>query len=594
MQTYITAALNEDIDTLQRLAIRHKNSTDDLSRTALMIAAQNNKIKSVNVLKSGEFRSKTTSGETALMLAACNGVISSVEALAEIEMKMQDSQGYTALMFASFFGFTKCVNLLLQEAGKYTRSGINALSLSIINDNIKIVKLLDNVETLDNKVSILMLAAYSGSIKTVKQYIHQSGQVDVSNKTALIYAIESQNIEIIQLLIDEQSIVSPLISAILTNNLSIIDLFKDCKNTVDNNGRTALMHACTSKNTQLIQDLISEAGAQDNNGISASMILAQNGMIKEFKMLFSEENQLVDCNGLNMLHYAAMSKNIDLVKYLQPMFELAFDVNGRGSQFNAIQSDNIEVCKLLGVQIDKNGISELMYSAINDAISCCEYYIDQANRKSLKRKLAIDYAIEHDSVNVYQILLQHENPSQNVLLMSSVFNSVKILRLVREIAATGSSSLLKFKISDKSIKIIKNSVDSIAHHYEEFPDGVNSLFLAIHCGSSGAVRLLCPVLETSQFRGYSPLMYAVLIEADIDLKAWKLLVDMCHSVQTKDIDGFVKGTTALMLAVMKQKLNLEVITMIYQYEKDLVNGNSENAKKFAEIGERKEVIALFE
>ena len=103
---------------------------------------------------------------------------------------------------------------------------------------------------------------------------------------------------------------------------------------------------------------------------------------------------------------------------------------------------------------------------------------------------------------------------------------------------------------------------------------MNPLILAIQSGSSDVVRILAPIYAAGRYLGYTPLMWGIVIEAPLSEACWRILVQLCAGQTLEAQDGFPLGTTALMLACMKNADNMVVIEMLLDTERGMTN--SEN------------------
>lgn len=214
--TLMCAAALGDVQLIER-SIHERGQADNLGRTSLIIAAQNNKIAAVKKLaqhESGvsgwtvlmyascigdaelaaqnlhEVKRKDDTGMTALMWAAMHGHHELVELLVEHEHGILDKDGHTAMMWASRNGHSKSVSLLLDhEKGMKNSKGMTSLMLGAAAGYLEVVQILLDVECNLQDADLrtaLMHAAMNGHVSVVKALAeHERDVVDADCCTAL-------------------------------------------------------------------------------------------------------------------------------------------------------------------------------------------------------------------------------------------------------------------------------------------------------------------------------------------------------------------------------------------------------------------------
>lgn len=197
--------------------------------TALIVAAQNGQDEVINLLIENKVdinyavvnkHDKDTNGVNALWVATQSGYIKAVDILikAGSKINVHNDNGYTALIVASEYGYNEIVNLLIDAnldnydmINSKTIDGETALTLASKNGHNKtVIKLLQagaNVNEINiTGITALMMAVINNKIQIVKQLTqHKDIDLDEQNTdgcTALIFAIEENNNDMIDLLID--------------------------------------------------------------------------------------------------------------------------------------------------------------------------------------------------------------------------------------------------------------------------------------------------------------------------------------------------------------------------------------------------------
>ncbi|TNJ26986.1 Kinase, NEK [Giardia muris] len=273
--------------------------------TALMHAAYNGHSNCIPLLKE-EVEKKNNSGQTALMKAAECGQTKCIPLL-EKEIGKQDSSGWTALMFAAFYGKTDCIRHLLSETGKQTTKNCNgfppgatALMLAARRNHPKIVELLlpyeqglkDSKEHTakqyakkkkkGNSTRIIQLLEKEGTERIPPPSPGLTSQERINKLTA---ENESLKKELSQPEGKTSSLENPptrteesLISSAIQGDLNTLRRHLDQAGQKDSSGMTALMHAASRGQTEVVRLLRPlEARLQDGRGWTALMHAVRGG-----------------------------------------------------------------------------------------------------------------------------------------------------------------------------------------------------------------------------------------------------------------------------------------------------------------------------
>jgi ankyrin repeat protein len=203
---------------------------------------------------------------------------------------INDDDGFTALIWAVRQNHLEVVRLLLRLGVKDIINNIdktnnNALSLSIINNNLEIVKELfkhganPNFNYINND-NLLLLAIDNNYVEIVKELLNNSIDIhyknSITSETPLLKAIKSNNLNIVIELLNHGINISeinsitgdtPLILAIKSNNLNIvIELLNRGVNIDEINsitGDTPLMLAIKRRYFNIVSELLKRGAKTD-------------------------------------------------------------------------------------------------------------------------------------------------------------------------------------------------------------------------------------------------------------------------------------------------------------------------------------------
>ncbi|TNJ26606.1 Ankyrin repeat protein 1 [Giardia muris] len=114
----------------------------NLGRTALMFAARNGQVEVIDDLI-GEATLVDKEGWSAMMMAALDNQVAVIELLRRREAGLRTRRGFSALMIAARYGYLESVQALAEaEAGLQTLSGSFALFSAVLHGNLEVVRVL--------------------------------------------------------------------------------------------------------------------------------------------------------------------------------------------------------------------------------------------------------------------------------------------------------------------------------------------------------------------------------------------------------------------------------------------------------------------
>ncbi|EFO64955.1 Kinase, NEK [Giardia lamblia P15] len=272
-------------------------------------------------------------------------------------------------------------------------SDATLLMLAVVNfDNNEVLRHLALAGKRTHEgVSALMLAASVGNMYAIQSILERVGTAgqketrmqDYSNgKTALMYAVEGQHEEAVEVLAKHEATMTlsdgttALMLASVRENVEIVKRLATLEGgMVDSIGRTALMHAMSIHNYKVVSILAKwEGEKQDHNGLTPLMIAAKVG-----------DNELVDilklC-GLNLrtpagetaLMAAAAAGHVAVCRTLAPQYAGAANIIGMTALMYAAEAGHEEICEVLlpyeKGKRDTAGRTALMYAASTGQIGC--------------------------------------------------------------------------------------------------------------------------------------------------------------------------------------------------------------------------------
>lgn len=196
------------------------------------------------------------------------------------------------------------------------------------------------------------------SIRKLMARYPDSNPRDPQGKTLLMHAVETNNEEIIKLLMHQE------------------------KRLTDKNGRTALMYAIIGGHLAAVKTLSElEAGMQDCQGRTALMYAALNDSIEVIATLLEPEAGCQDLDGRTALMYATKRGNKAAISALAPKEKNLKDLYQERAIDQAIKANSIEAVNALMLHEDppanfatndaiKKALAEGNLEAINLMISC--------------------------------------------------------------------------------------------------------------------------------------------------------------------------------------------------------------------------------
>ncbi|WP_342255471.1 ankyrin repeat domain-containing protein [Spiroplasma endosymbiont of Poecilobothrus nobilitatus] len=469
---------------------------------------------------------------------------------------------------------------LIQKINKYDLDNKQTIIflLSIKKDNITWKKRLDKLFPLKKWKEIEF-----GYFKLLHVTILQRN-LDLTKLLINIDAVTDVNIQ-------DKNILNPLYFAIETENIEIIKLLIDNGadvNLRDKNDLTPLHFAIETENIEIIKLLI-DNGADPNfldcnnsfiSPLHYAIIKNKKEMIKVLLKSKKIKNNINNKSYLNIgcLHWASLNlKNINNLEITKLLIDNGADVNlqdenGTTPIYYAISTDNIEIVKLLidnGADvknINKNGLTPLYYAIILDKKEMVQFLINNGADVNLRDKnglTPLHFAIDENNKEMVQFLI---NNGADVNI---------------KITSTG-ATILHYAI----IKNKKEMVKLLINNGADVNKGVDSLIpLNYAIGEKKEmIQLLIDNgadVNLQDENGLTPLYYAINTE---NIEIVKLLL-----TNGADVNKGVEGLTPLLYSKYMKYIKIENLLKDFQNLKNKIELLNEQLKK-TKINEQKTKI----
>ncbi|KAF2903365.1 hypothetical protein ILUMI_02821, partial [Ignelater luminosus] len=316
----------------------HKNITDNDGRTALHWSVIHGNLNISKLLVSYEIDVNVVDlhKRTALhhsIISCRQHQTEIVSELSNTDFNLRDFYHMTPLLLAADYGYTECVNLLLElgvAVDQKNKSKMTALHYAASNGYIDMVKLLlskgaDINSKTTNGATPLILSSRQGHSNIVSFLLNQNADVqtkDSRGRSALYWATRGGNKETITLLINKEANLKAnilcaasqytdknTIESLLSHGLDI--------NSTDKEGKTPLHWASFSGRKDIVKLFLSKGAkinAEDKGGNTPLYWAIRTNHIQVVKLLLTQSKQTKLPN--NCLHVAAKYGNKDLISLL--------------------------------------------------------------------------------------------------------------------------------------------------------------------------------------------------------------------------------------------------------------------------------------
>jgi len=343
-----------------------------------------------------------------------------------------------------------------------------------------------NLKTNDGYTA-LMLAAKKGHVKVVADIITRGANINESNskdsnKTALMYAIESGNLETTKLILNK-----------INNQNNIGEVVQEIS-AKDEKGKTALIYAIERGNIDIVRALISNKvgdkslGANvndyDKNKKTALMYAIETGNLEIVQLLIerSAYSRAKDINYKTVLMYAIEKGNLAIIELILSRIneqDMKIHYNEMGAKDNtnktvlryAVESDSLDIVKLIVDKIfpganvndyDKNKKTVLMYAIEKGNLDIVNFLLERnaySLAKDINDKTVLMYAIESGNLDIVKSILNCINQTKTIK------NSV-VSHLTKKDKITGDTALM-YAIKSGDMGIAKALLETIKEQLEK-------------------------------------------------------------------------------------------------------------------------------
>ena len=548
--------------------------SDDDGWSVLHFAAKAGNIELFQYLidKGSDVYRQKGDGMNCLHIAAVNGHLRLCKMLLEtykLDLQMTDDNGRSVLHSVSEDGNLELFQYLIEKGSdvyRRKRDGMNCLDIAAANGCLRLCKMLLDTYKLDlpmiddNGCSVLHFAARAGNLELVQYLIEKGSDVYRQKRdgmNCLHIAAEDGHLRLCKVLLEIYN----------------VDLQMS-----DDDGWSVLHFAAKAGNIELFQYLIdkgSDVYRQKGDGMNCLHIAALNGHLRLCKVLLEIYNvdiQMIDDNGLSVLHSAAKGGNVELFQYL---IDKGSDVyrqkrDGMNCLHIVAEDGHLRLCKVLleiysvDLQmIDDNGWSVLHSAAKDGNIELFQYLIDKGS-------------------DVYR----RKRDGMNCLHIAAVNGRFRLCKVLLEIynfdlqmVDDSGWSVLHFAGMAENLELFEYLIGKGSNVYRRDSDGINCLHIAAGNGHLRLCKVLLEIykLDLQMIGGVEwPVLHFAATTGNLEL--FQYLIDKGSDVDRRNSDG----VNCLHIAAGNCHLHLcKILLEFYKLDLHLIDYNGWSVLHFA-------------
>ena len=278
----VAISQNYDLEFIHYIISRYENLVDKMDKngiTPLMTAAKHNNIDSANILleNDADINISNDRGQSALIIACEEDNFDIVKLLLENNAKIDEinDEGRTAFIIACYNGYHEIASLLLKYitdpkyvVNKKNYDGDTLLHIACEKDNFELAKVLieyaDILIKNNSKITPLIYACNNNNVELVELLLNHGSNVEVKSTYGHVISNNSFGLSVIKKTTryyNNVSLkkVSLLVYASYEGYDKIVKLLLDHGaniNSMDNSGKTSLSLACEKNHEKCVELLL--------------------------------------------------------------------------------------------------------------------------------------------------------------------------------------------------------------------------------------------------------------------------------------------------------------------------------------------------
>ncbi|XP_057318733.1 ankyrin-1-like [Microplitis mediator] len=521
-----------------RINITYNNNTP----LHLAVDQNNYTIAEFLIRRRAEVNALTKENQSPLQIAIEKNNINLVKLLiknnADINVVTKDYE--TALIFSIKNENFNLFKILLDAGAEVNPVNLPPLFVAIEKNCYTMTKRLiergANINTIYNNQTALIIAVEKENLKIAKLLIRNKADINIEvavAKTALSAAIIKGNFVIFKMLVDAIADLNspnllPLHLAVLQDNYDFTEYLVSSGadvDSLDSRRQTPLHIAVTKKNKKIINLLLknnADVNVFDDDNLSPLKIAVINGNKEIVELLLDKAKNTVKKSLKSLLKIAWNNSTFKI-------FELLFDV---GLEIYPLAADKL--VPPLHMAVIKNNF-ETLDGLINDGVDINGSFWD---------KTPLEIAVRRGYKKMTELLVKNKanvnsKNGENVLKVAVEKNNFELMRLLVDAGAdVNSAAILEQAIKNNNYEIVKYLISNgaeINNAYEYRKWGITPLEHAVQRGYKKIVELLIEYkADVNRISFFSFTCLSIAIEND-NFEIFKLLLDAGADIRPSHI-----------------------------------------------------------
>ncbi|XP_067653124.1 ankyrin-3-like [Haliotis asinina] len=432
------------------------NSKGYEEKTPVMLAASQGKSEVFNILtKTGADLSVIDENGHNILHSACRGgnvnIVSYILIQSSLDINSKCHDGLTPVMHSASQGKNEVFDILVKNGANLSDTdvdGSNILHWACRGGNAKIVNyiLFQNIADINSKngdgETPVLLAAWHGRREVFDVLVVNGANLSVVDKNGdniLYFACSGKDEQIVQHVLELHIVdincrtttgMTPLMIAAEHNAHDVFKLLLDSggdPSVVNSDGNNALYFACSTADGEIVKNLLKldlvDINCRGSDGMTPLLLAARYNTHDVFELLLENgaDPSLVNGDGNNVLHFACMADDEEIVKHiLEPHL---VDINSRG--FNKMTplllSAEHSACDVFEMLLDNGADPSVVDSDGNNVLHlACAKRDKDFVRYVLSRNIVDVTSRNKLGMNATEIASLHGNlPITKLLLQAS-------------------------------------------------------------------------------------------------------------------------------------------------------------------------------